>query len=94
MVAADGDVGLGSPFARAFAAKMPTPGLRLDDAFAQVRQQVETETNHRQRPEPAQNDLDVPLVLMEVSSAPTAALPAPAPYLREAAEIWPAIRVC
>jgi len=62
-VAADGPSGAGSPFARAFAAVMVKPGLRLDDAFTEIRKQVQTETGGRQRPEPAQNDLDAPLVL-------------------------------
>jgi uncharacterized caspase-like protein/Flp pilus assembly protein TadD len=49
--AVDGDVGQGSPFAHAFAAKMTTPGLRIDDAFRSVRSEVIRLTDSRQQPE-------------------------------------------
>ncbi len=35
--AEDGEAGMGSPFARAFAAIMPTPGLRVEDAYYLIR---------------------------------------------------------
>jgi len=63
-VAADGEEGEGSPFARAFAAHMPAPGLRVDDAFAAVRKAVIAATGGDQRPEAARDDLDAPLVLV------------------------------
>lgn len=58
-VAADGDPGEGSPFARAFAEKMTVPGRNLVFAFNDVRLAVERETNF-QRPEAARVDLDDP----------------------------------
>lgn len=62
-VADDGDAGVGSPFARAFAAHMPTPGMRLDDAFREVRRTVIDATAGAQRPE-ARDDLLSPLVVV------------------------------
>ena len=38
--AADGEAGQGSPFARAFATVAPTPGLRIEDAYALIREKV------------------------------------------------------
>ena len=38
--AEDGPEGQGSPFARAFAAVLPTPKLRIDDATARIRERV------------------------------------------------------
>jgi uncharacterized caspase-like protein len=63
--AADGDPGKGSPFARAFAQSMPKKALRLDDAFREVRKAVMEETGGKQLPDVQQDDLDVPLVLMD-----------------------------
>ena len=48
--AADGDAGKGSPFARAFAADIEAPGLRIDDAFRKIRDAVRTETAGKQVP--------------------------------------------
>lgn len=62
--AADGDAGAGSPFARAFVANMTKPGLRVDDAFTELRKAVMDETGGDQRPETARNDLDAPIVLV------------------------------
>lgn len=71
--AEDGEEGAGSPFARAFAEIMPTPGLRLDDAFRRLRVRVMEETSGAQRPE-ARDDLNRPLVV--VNSDPTGQPPA------------------
>lgn len=65
--AEDGEPGRGSPFARAFALEMARPGIRIDDAFTEVRKAVSTETNGAQRPEVTQNDLDSALVLVSVA---------------------------
>jgi len=62
--AADGEPGAGSPFARAFAAHIAGPGLRVDDAFTEVRKAVIAETGGDQRPEIVQDDLDAPVVLV------------------------------
>jgi TonB family protein len=69
-VAADGEAGSGSPFARAFSANIGVPGARIDDAFTQVRLAVESETKRDQRPDVGRYDLSQPLVLVpEVRSA-------------------------
>jgi uncharacterized caspase-like protein len=64
-LADDGNVGAGSPFAIAFAKYMPTPGLRLDDAFRRVRQAVFEETKGGQRPE-GRDDLADPLIVIRL----------------------------
>jgi tetratricopeptide (TPR) repeat protein len=56
--AIDGEVGKGSPFARAFAEKMSAPGLRIDDAFRALRAEVSRQTDGKQQPEILQDDLD------------------------------------
>jgi Caspase domain len=40
----DGVAGQGSPFARAFAEVLPTPKLRIEDAYARIREKVRAET--------------------------------------------------
>lgn len=65
-IAQDGDPGEGSPFAQAFSLTMARKGLRLDDAFTEVRKAVEKATSNQQRPEIAQDDLDTPLILTSV----------------------------
>lgn len=63
--AADGDAGKGSPFARAFAAVMPTPGLRIEDAYYRIRNKVRDETGGAQVPDAVRSDLpDGGVVLM------------------------------
>ncbi len=84
-VAEDGDAGDGSPFARAFAAHMPTPGLRLDDAFLKVRQAVMDDTGGAQRPE-ARDDLDLPLIVLSVPDLDDERLTRPGP-LKEATSL-------
>ncbi|MBX3577045.1 MAG: caspase family protein [Rhizobiaceae bacterium] len=62
-VAEDGEGGDGSPFARAFAANIGTPGARIDDVFTKIRLDVEAITDERQRPDVGRYDLDEPVVL-------------------------------
>jgi hypothetical protein len=68
--ALDGAAGAGSPFGRAFAKEIATAGVRIDDAFARMRQAVSAETAQQQRPEIIQDDLDAPLVLVGLPVAP------------------------
>ncbi|MEQ1943860.1 caspase family protein [Mesorhizobium sp. VNQ89] len=63
-VAADGEPGKGSPFARAFSDNIVKAGLRVDDAFREARLAVTAETNGSQRPEIGRDDLSKPLVLV------------------------------
>jgi Caspase domain len=53
----DGAGGQGSPFARAFASVLPTPGLRIEDAYSRMREQVRRETSGVQVPESIRSDL-------------------------------------
>jgi uncharacterized protein len=62
-VAEDGEPGLGSPFARAFAANIGIAGERLDDVFTDIRLDVEEATGRRQRPDVGRYDLVAPVVL-------------------------------
>jgi WD40 repeat protein len=81
----DGDAGIGSPFARAFAEHMPTPGLRLDDAFRRVRAAVLEETAGAQWPD-MRDDLNPPLIVVKADpSSPV--VPPPEPSQEEAAGI-------
>ena len=57
MTALDGEEGQGSPFAQAFAKIIATPGLRIDDAFRDLRDEVARRTAGRQKPEILQDDL-------------------------------------
>jgi formylglycine-generating enzyme required for sulfatase activity len=71
--AADGEAGQGSPFARAFANVAPTPGLRIEDAYAMMREKVRAETSGEQVPDVIRSDLPlggVMLVDAPASSAP------------------------
>jgi hypothetical protein len=54
----DGEDGMGSPFARAFAKKMITPGLRIDDAFRALRVEVFKTTAGKQQPEVLEDQLE------------------------------------
>ena len=56
-VARDGAAGMGSPFARAFAVHIQTKGIRIDDAFRQLRDAVKSETEGDQVPDIVQDDL-------------------------------------
>ena len=55
--AEDGATGQGSPFARAFASVLPTPGLRIEDAYYRMREQVRRETSGVQVPDSVRSDL-------------------------------------
>ncbi len=55
--AEDGAGGQGSPFARAFASVLPTPGLRIEDAYSRIREQVRKETSGGQVPDSVRSDL-------------------------------------
>jgi hypothetical protein len=55
--AEDGAGAQGSPFARAFASVLPTPGLRIEDAYSRIREQVRSETSGAQVPDSVRSDL-------------------------------------
>jgi tetratricopeptide (TPR) repeat protein len=55
--AADGVAGQGSPFARAFASILPTPRLRIEDAYARIREKVRAETSGEEVPDVIRSDL-------------------------------------
>jgi hypothetical protein len=55
--AADGVAGQGSPFARAFASVLPTPRLRIEDAYARIREKVRAETSGEEAPDVIRSDL-------------------------------------
>ena len=55
--AQDGVAGKGSPFARAFATSIQKKDLRIDDAFREMRDMVNAETNGGQLPDVVQDDL-------------------------------------
>lgn len=76
--AEDGQAGQGSPFARAFAAVAPTPGLRIEDASALIRDKVRAETSGEQVPDVIRSDLPVGGVTLTGSAQPPSA-PQPAP---------------
>ena len=100
-VAQDGAAGGGSPFARAFAAKIQIKGKRIDDVFRELRDAVESETRGEQRPDIVQDDLPGGAITLvesppeQPSGSRPGAEPAPvAPAipvdarLAEAAQIW------
>jgi uncharacterized caspase-like protein len=55
--AEDGLDGQGSPFARAFATVLPTPGLRIEDAYYRIREKVRGDTHGEQVPDVIRSDL-------------------------------------
>jgi hypothetical protein len=55
--AEDGVAGQGSPFARAVAEVMPTAKLRIEDAYARMREKVRAETGQEQAPDLIRSDL-------------------------------------
>jgi formylglycine-generating enzyme required for sulfatase activity len=72
--AEDGEVGQGSPFARAFAATLPTAGLRIEDAAARIRKKVREETSDAQDPDVVRSDLpEGGVVLMGTGGSPAQA---------------------
>jgi uncharacterized caspase-like protein len=56
-IAEDGESGKGSPFARAFAEALPSPGLRIEDTYALIREKVRAETSGGQVPDVIRSDL-------------------------------------
>ena len=69
--AGDGETGEGSPFARAFAAVAPTPGMRIEDVAATVRDKVSAETGKAQVPDVVRSDLPVGgVTLVETRGSP------------------------
>jgi formylglycine-generating enzyme required for sulfatase activity len=70
--AADGEAGQGSPFARAFATVAPMPGLRIEDAYALIREKVRLETSGEQVPDVIRSDLPLGgVTLLEAHEAPS-----------------------
>ncbi len=70
--AQDGEAGKGSPFARAFASTLPTPGLRIEDAYARIRDKVSLETSNEQVPDAVRSDLpEGGVVLMPAGESPS-----------------------
>ncbi len=70
--AADGEAGQGSPFARAFATVAPTPGLRIEDAYALIREKVRAATSGEQVPDVIRSDLPLGgVTLLEAHEAPS-----------------------
>ena len=53
----DGVAGQGSPFARAVAKILPTPDLRVEDAYYLIRDEVNTETSGAEVPDLIRSDL-------------------------------------
>jgi formylglycine-generating enzyme required for sulfatase activity len=87
--AGDGVAGRGSPFARALAAAIPTPGLRIDDVYREVFQAVSDETGRQQLPEVVDDHLprgSIALAAPEAMAPATVAGPAPKPPPDDAAE--------
>ena len=68
--AEDGPGGQGSPFARAFASVLPTPGLRIEDAYARIREKVRTDTHGEQVPDTIRSDLPEGGVVLMAGAAP------------------------
>jgi hypothetical protein len=56
-IAEDGESGKGSPFARAFAEASLSPGLRIEDTYALIREKVRVETSGEQVPDVIRSDL-------------------------------------
>ena len=68
--AEDGPGGQGSPFARAFASVLPTPGLRIEDAYARIREKVRADTHGEQVPDTIRSDLPEGGVVLMVGAGP------------------------
>ena len=91
--AADGDAGKGSPFARAFAADIEAPGLRIDDAFRKIRDAVRTETAGKQVPDIVQDDLPQGALILATGEAVAPPPEAPsASKFAEAAQLWASLQ--
>ena len=68
--AEDGPGGQGSPFARAFASVLPTPGLRIEDAYARIREKVRADTHGEQVPDTIRSDLPEGGVVLMAGAGP------------------------
>src|SRR5277367_1512987 len=94
-VARDGVAGMGSPFARAFAANIQTKDVRIDDAFRLLRDAVKSETHGDQLPDIVQDDLpngSITLVRAtdgEALTQPAPVVPQPAPPVPQRAAAVP-----
>src|SRR5277367_2292855 len=87
-VARDGVAGMGSPFARAFAANIQRKGVRIDDTFAQLREAVKSETHGDQLPDIVQDDLPNGSITL-VRATDGDALTQPAPVVPQPAPVAP-----
>lgn len=87
-VARDGVEGMGSPFARAFAANIQRKGVRIDDAFRLVRDAVKAETHGDQLPDIVQDDLPNGAFTLVRATEGEAPAP-PAPVVPQAAPVIP-----
>jgi hypothetical protein len=67
--AEDGEGGKGSPFARAFAEALPSPGLRIEDTYALIRDKVRAETSGAQVPDVIRSDLPLGGVVLAGAAA-------------------------
>ena len=68
--AEDGPGGQGSPFARAFASVLPTPGLRIEDTYARIREKVRADTHGEQVPDTIRSDLPEGGVVLMAGAGP------------------------
>ncbi|MFZ0207241.1 MAG: caspase family protein, partial [Roseiarcus sp.] len=68
--AEDGLDGQGSPFARAFATVLPTPGLRIEDAYYRIRERVRGDTHGEQVPDVIRSDLPEGGVVLMAGAGP------------------------
>ena len=94
-VARDGVAGMGSPFARAFAANIQKKGVRIDDAFRLLRDSVKSETHGDQLPDIVQDDLPNGAITLvratdgEALTQPAPVVPQPAPLVAQPAPLVP-----
>ena len=94
-VARDGVAGMGSPFARAFAANIQKKGVRIDDAFRLLRDSVKSETHGDQLPDIVQDDLPNGAITLvratdgEALTQPAPVVPQPAPVVPQPAPLVP-----
>ena len=94
-VARDGVAGMGSPFARAFAANIQKKGVRIDDAFRLLRDSVKSETHGDQLPDIVQDDLPNGAITLvratdgEALTQPAPVVPQPAPVVPQPTPVVP-----
>jgi Tol biopolymer transport system component len=68
-IAEEGESGKGSPFARAFADALTSPGLRIEDTYALIREKVRAETSGEQVPDVIRSDLPLGGVVLVGATA-------------------------